>query len=401
MKIAFFSDVFYPEISGITDSILLTGSELARRGHKVHFYVPFYTDHEYKIANVNLREPNLPSGAEIIRLPSKRFDGPTGMGRAIWPNLLDGVRTRERYDIAHVHTFFGAGIDALVFAKRYGVPLLGTNHTYIESFLEYSPIRLEWIKKVAVFYVRWFYDRLRLVSTPSHFLTHHMQETGSRVPILTVSNPIAPEFFESSFDKEKLKKDYGFKGPVILYAGRFAAEKNVMTLLNAFIELTKMDKKTELVFVGMGPERDNLISKIRRAKLKERVHIMGPYLGENKQPLYDLFHLADVFAFPSTSDTQSMVTLQAFAATTPAVVARIGPLPELVSENRGLTFEPENVAELTEALHKLIRDPVLCNIMGKNGRTFAEKYSVSAVADQWEKLYNQVIKQEVARKKSN
>lgn len=393
MKLAFFSDVFYPELSGIADTIQLTGSELARRGHTVHYYVPFYTDHEYKLANVRVREPDLPHGAKVIRLPSRRFDGPTGMGRAIWPNLLDGVRTSEQYDLAHVHTFFGAGLDALTFAKRHDVPLVSTNHTYIESYLQYSPVRFEWVKQLAVWYVRWFHDRCRLVSTPSRFLTRHMQETGSQVPIVTVSNPIAPEFFTARRNKDELKKEFGMKGQVILYVGRLAAEKNVPTLLEAFIQLAKTDKTTELVLVGMGPIRSTLLARAKRAKLADRVHILGPYLGENKQALYDLFHLADVFAFPSTSDTQSMTTIQAFAAVTPAVVARIGPLPDLVSGDRGLTFEPDNVPELVEQLQKLVRDPVLCSIMGKKARAFADKYSVGAVADQWEKLYNQVLEQ--------
>ncbi len=392
MRIAFFSDVFYPELSGIADSILLTGSELARRGHTVHYYVPFYSDHEYKQANVNVREPELPDGAKVFRLSSRRFTGPTGMGRAIWPNLLDGVRTHERYDLAHVHTFFGAGLDALTFAKRHQLPLVGTNHTYIESYLQYSPVRFEWIKTLAVWYVRWFHDRCALVSTPSHFLTKHMQETGSHVPMVTVSNPIAPEFFVSRLSKDALKKEFGMKGHVVLYVGRLAAEKNVMTLLEAFIRLSKGDKTTELVMVGMGPEYVALFARAKRAKLTDRVHILGPYLGENKQKLYDLFHLADIFAFPSKSDTQSMTTLQAFAASTPAAVARIGPLPDLVANNRGLTFEPDNVPELLEILTKLVRDPVLCGIMGKSARAFAEKYSVKAVADEWEKLYTSVLK---------
>ncbi|MEK7193549.1 MAG: hypothetical protein AAB652_02050, partial [Patescibacteria group bacterium] len=78
MKIAVFSDNFYPELSGIADSIITTGEELAKRGHAVHFFAPRYSMANYATVNRIPKEIDPGKGAGVTRFAS--FPFPTGTG---------------------------------------------------------------------------------------------------------------------------------------------------------------------------------------------------------------------------------------------------------------------------------------------------------------------------------
>src|ERR1700689_2781868 len=89
MRIAFFSDNFYPELSGITDTIITTGKELRSRGHEILYVGPYYSPADYAVAKRQF--PIKPSddtidGMTIVRLPSVPMPvSPTGQSRFVLP----------------------------------------------------------------------------------------------------------------------------------------------------------------------------------------------------------------------------------------------------------------------------------------------------------------------------
>lgn len=80
MRIAIFSDNFYPELSGISDSIIALSKELAKRGHFIDFYVPYYPKADYKLANVAEHEIDLGKNIKVHRFNS--FPGKPALARA-------------------------------------------------------------------------------------------------------------------------------------------------------------------------------------------------------------------------------------------------------------------------------------------------------------------------------
>src|SRR5258708_35452924 len=85
MRIALFSDGFYPELGGIQDSIVTLGQELARRGHTIDFYVPRYTAKEFDVIHALVGELDLGAGITIYRLPSFSLPRPTKQSRTVVP----------------------------------------------------------------------------------------------------------------------------------------------------------------------------------------------------------------------------------------------------------------------------------------------------------------------------
>lgn len=391
MKIAFFADNFYPELSGIADTILLTGGELARRGHEVHCFVPAYSHADYKIVGLPHGELAMPPGLHIRRMLSVRYATATRQGRAVIPHLFRGVLSRERFDIIHTHSFFGPGIDALLAARIKGIPLVGTNHTLIEEFVRYWPVRGPWARRRMAAYVAWYYNHCREMSVPSQYLADHMRARGLRVPVSVISNPVASDFFTPRASRQILKRELGFRPFTILYAGRLSPEKDIDTLVKGFMEFAAHTSEAGLVIVGQGSSRSQLEEEVRATGMSDRIRFMGPFLGGQKKILYDIFHACDVSVTASTSETQCMSIMQGMASGMPVVAARATALPEYVSSERGFLFEPGRQEELASHLQKLFADPVLRANMGKKGVNFAQTLSVPTVADTWEDFYHRVL----------
>src|SRR3989344_9271768 len=85
MRVAIFSDNFYPELSGITDSIIALGKELARRGHYVRFYAPHYSKNDYQKVNAREKDSEFGERIGVTRFWSFPASAPSGQGRGVVP----------------------------------------------------------------------------------------------------------------------------------------------------------------------------------------------------------------------------------------------------------------------------------------------------------------------------
>src|SRR3989338_1062539 len=145
MRIAIFSDVFHPEISGISDSIISLAEELSKMGHEIRFYVPSYSEKNYAKVGLANKEIKLGKNISILRLPSVPYPTGTGQGRLVIPSpfIIWDVK-KFNPDVIHTQLFFGAGLEAILSSKILKKPLLGTNHTAVKEFMKYSPLNGKW-----------------------------------------------------------------------------------------------------------------------------------------------------------------------------------------------------------------------------------------------------------------
>ncbi len=141
MRIAMFSDSFYPELGGIQDSVLTSARELGVRGHNMIIFAPAAARRDYVRANVPIAEVSLGRNVKIRRITSLPFPSSTLQSRLVIPT---GRRWRDlaqfQPDIIHTHTFLGAGLEALIAARQLQVPLVGTNHWAVGEFSIYAPV---------------------------------------------------------------------------------------------------------------------------------------------------------------------------------------------------------------------------------------------------------------------
>ena len=393
MRIAIFSDNFYPEIGGIQDSIEALAKALVDRGHCVDFYVPRYGDGDFERIKAVPVELDLGHDVYIHRLRSLPFPTSTMQSRLVVPSPFGKLSflRRRRPDVIHTQTFFGVGLRGLMAGRMLGIPVLGTNHTAIRSFGSYIPFNC--VDQAAA-YVRWYYRKCDLVTAPSRSVFAELCDHGPSPTVHVLSNPIAIDAFRpiSQETKYTLRADLRLHGPTIVYAGRLGREKNIDAIFRALAVVRTCIPSTELAIAGHGSEESNLRDLARHLGIESGVRFLGTL---SKSHLAKLFQASDVFVTMSTSETQCMALLQAMACGLPVIAADARALPEYVGSDRGFLVEPADIATLGQRLTALLTDPGLRWRLGEAGASYATQFSTDRIADRWETLYELAIEGKV------
>jgi len=391
MRIAFFCDNFYPELSGISDSIIASAQELAKRGHTVHFFVPKYSEKDFKIAGINSkREIDLDNGVEITRFAAFPYPAPTNQGRMVIPTGLRWLKIKKfKPDIIHSHLFFGVGLEALMAAKILKVPFVGTNHTAITEFVKYAPIKGQWVEKLSLKYVNWFYSRCALTTAPSKSVFDEMVQAGFRGRREVVSNPVNMEAFNvvRDFDRKVLKEKFGLNDRVVAYVGRFAPEKNIDVIVRAVALAKAKIPDITLALAGHGAFKVEIEKLVKELHLEKNVKFLGTL---SSYEVGDFYRTSEIFAITSTSETQSMTLIQAMACGLSTIGVRARALPEYI-EGNGILIEPGDAKALAEKIVELLENPQLRQELSARSLAFVEKFSDKNIALLWERIYAREI----------
>jgi 1,2-diacylglycerol 3-alpha-glucosyltransferase len=383
-----FTDYFFPELGGIQDSIATISRALGRRGHQVDIYAPRYAGRDYRLIGAVARERDLGANVRVRRRVSMPFPSSTQQSRValvspIAPALL---ASRARPDVIHVHSFFGIGLEALFNGRCLRIPVIGTNHTTIAGFGPFIPVRVD----RAAAYVAWFYNRCDYITAPSRSVFDELAGTKLCRPRLVVSNPIDIDLFTPvrADTADARRARFGLPGPTITYAGRLGPEKNIEILLHAVAALRDAGTVTDLAIAGHGSHEPILRSLATTLRIDRQVRFLGTLA---QRDLAQLLQISDIFAIMSTSETQSMVLLQAMASGVPVVAADTRALPEFVSPASGILVDPHDASRLAQVFDELLASPERRQQLGAGGRRTVIGYGVETVTDQWETLYRSVL----------
>ena len=401
MRIALFTDHFYPELGGIQDSIITSARELGARGHAVAIFAPAAAPRNYADAGLKVAEPDMGAMVEVHRLFALPVPSSTGQSRLAIPS---GQRWRQlaafRPDIIHSHSFLGIGLEALLAARRLSVKLVGTNHWAIGAFSVYAPMARDVVARGLWRALARYYNRCEWVSAPSCATLTEMRAHGFCRPSGVISNPIDITCFRppAPGERQALKARLGLSGATVLYAGRLAQEKSIDVLLRALPALRQRVPEVELVLAGHGTGRAALTALAQELGVAAQVRFTGTL---NHYALAEMFRAADVFALASTSESQSMVLLQAMSAGLPAVGACYGPLIEYITPGTGILADPRQPATFTDAMARLLCQSELRADMGERAVQTVARFSVAAVTDAWQDVYAGRYRSEAAVTTSN
>jgi 1,2-diacylglycerol 3-alpha-glucosyltransferase len=369
MRIAICSDQYLPMLSGIADSIEALASQLREHGHEVRIYGP----------DLSGSTPD----ANVFRFPAYVLPG------GIVINLPFGAMRDMRAfkpDVVHTHLFGAAGFLAWYAARRLRIPLAGTDHTFPADYLHHVGLNFWPLPYLVRRYAAWYYQRCIFITTPSALLLDELRAYGMSRPARVVSNPIT-DGFRPLEGKADLKKKYGIGERAVVVFGRISSEKNLSAALDIFSDVAKRSA-AELVFIGDGDSRAELEERARRA-FGERVRFFGTLRG---QSLIEMLNACDVFLITSLIESQSMTLLQAMACELPVVAPRAGGIPEYVEDGvNGYTVEPRELHRCADRIVQLLDDPLLAKRLGTEAARTASRFSSSAIAAQFEKIYEDAI----------
>ena len=389
MKIAIFSDFFYPEISGITDSIILLGRELAKRGHTVMFVVPWYAKSDYRVINA-IKNDDFGPNIIIKRLPSipipfsptKQMRAPFFLGLGIYWMM------KFKSDLIHTHSPLFPGYEAWLAAKIFKIPLVGTNHTPMSEFIS-GP---KWFVNFVCRHYAKFYNKCAFVTTPSQYLLDYMHDYGLTQKAKPVSNPMDVSNFLPVGNEEKktaLKERFGFSTKTVLYTGRLAEEKHVDDIIRAVAVAKKDIPDISLAITGHGKAEKKLQNLVSELGIEDKVKFLG---FVDKEIYHLVYQASDLFTIMSTAESQSISLILAMAAGLPVIGANARALPEFISPDNGAVVEVGDYKNLAKEIVRILSNPVLAQKLGAGGVLTAAKCSAAVVTSEWEEIYWRVIK---------
>lgn len=285
-----------------------------------------------------------------------------------FPPILDVMAfiEREGFTRIHVSTPGTVGLLGLLIARMMNIPVAGTYHTDIPQYVR-SLTNDEFLEKAAWSYMIWFYSQMAEIMVPSVGTREQLAARGvppermKPLPRWVDTETYTPGMRNPGFWKSR---GIGMARTVLLYVGRVSREKGLELLADAVKKLVTDGAPIALAVIGDGPYRLEM-----EASLAGYPALFTGYLaGEQLQRGYAS---ADLFVFPSATDTFGNVVLEAQASGLPVIVSdEGGPCELMVDGETGVVFRAGSKAALIAAVRYLLSDPAHIARMGANARRF-------------------------------
>ncbi|MBU1612581.1 MAG: glycosyltransferase [Proteobacteria bacterium] len=297
------------------------------------------------------------------------------------PPFLEMLACIYENEFTHIHcaTPGPVGLAGLGIARILGISIASTYHTAFPQYalqLTDDPNMEEMMWRFMI----WFYNQMDKVYVPSKAVGEELKSHGIEPGKIT--------FYPRGVDTQRFTpakrngfyKNYNLKGDLkLLYVGRVSKEKNLHILEEAFSILKQRHSNIDLVIVGDGPYREEMVDHISG----DNCLFTGMLQDEKLSAAYAS---SDLFIFPSTTDTFGKVILEAQASGVPVVVTdQGGPQENLLDGETGAIVPGEDPQALADVVSKLIADPDQLRNMGERARTYMESRSADLAFDKaWE-----------------
>ncbi len=316
MKISFVTETYPPEINGVALTVESLVHNCRRLGHQVELIRPKQTADLIKAPERLIVEQLLPSA----RLP---FYAGLRFGLPAKRRLLR-LWQENRPEGVYVATEGPLGWSAVSAANQLGIPVVTGLHTRFDDFMTHYG--LGFLSRPAFAFMRAFHNRALLTLVPTTSLKNFLRSKGfrcvERLPRAVDSTVFSPEFYS-----ESTRTSWGCTAaPAILFVGRIASEKNLPLAVRAFNAIANKHPQARMIWVGDGPECAALKASLAA---DERHVFLGMLRGA---PLSAAYASADLFLFPSLSETYGNVTLEALASGLAVCAFNYGAAEEFVKQ---------------------------------------------------------------------
>ena len=301
LRVAVVTETYPPEVNGVAMTVARTVQGLLQRGHSVQLLRPRQHGAD-RAASAEAMHEVLMRGLPIPRYPGLRMGVPAK--RAIVKRW-----SVQRPDVVHIATEGPLGWSALQGARVLKLPVTSDFRTNFHAYSRHYGVG--WLRKPIVAYLRRFHNACGVTMVPTETLRADLQACGFE-RLRVVARGVDTEAFDPALRDPELRRQWG-AGPedrVLLCVGRLAAEKNLGLLVQVYEQALERQPGVRLVLVGDGPLRESLQRRVPQA------HFAGTRTGPD---LGRYYASADLFVFPSLTETFGNVTLEALASGLPVV----------------------------------------------------------------------------------
>ncbi|HXB24183.1 MAG TPA: glycosyltransferase family 1 protein [Gemmatimonadaceae bacterium] len=361
LRLALFCDSYLPQLNGVSLLLERLVDAVRDRGGAVRVFTT--TDPHATYDPEIRRWPSVP----LWLYPEHRLSLPT-------PASIKRELDAWRPTIVHAASPFGLGLAARRGARSLGIPFVSSYHTSWSAYTKFYG--LGFLSNFAWRYLRWFHNSGDRTYAPTEATRQELELHGVRRTAIW-SRGVDTARFTPSARSAALRARLGASDNTVVcaYVGRLGAEKGLAIAMEGMHRVVaRAGANVVCAIAGDGPYE----AECRRLAPPGTIfmgRLSGPELSE-------FYASADVFIFPSATDTFGNVILEAMASGLPVVGADVGPTRELLSNTRGLTFPQGNAEMFGDQVLSLVLDRARRVVLAREALAFARTRTWDAIFDE-------------------
>lgn len=366
LHIALVTETWRPEINGVAMTLGRMTDGLRHLGHRFTLVRPHQHASDLPATETSLREV-LVAGCPIPGYHGLRFGLPAKT------RLIKAWR-EDRPDVIQVATEGPLGASAIAAAHELDIPVVSEFHTNFHAYSRHYGFG--WLEGLVALHLRRLHNKSAVTLAPTFAVARELTAAGYRT-VRVVSRGIDIALFNPQRRSRELRAHWGVSDEqlVVTYVGRLAAEKNLLLVTQAFAAIRKLHPNARLLFVGDGPLRAQL----------QRSDATYLFAGMRRDDdLATHYASADLFLFPSLTETFGNVTLEALSSGLGVVAYDCAAANELIRDgDNGRTVPCNHSDAFIAAALELARNPAMLT-------TLRERAHASVRHLDWEHISNQL-----------
>lgn len=383
MKICELLDVFYPNIDGPINVVKNYSLHLNKKSPckvavpKVSKKVNYTDKEEFEV--LRCKSSYAP---ENYRLAHPMMDKD-------FLKRIDGVG----FDIFHTHSPFAMGRFALKMGKKYKVPVVATIHTQYHQDFERVLKGFKPLVKFMVRYIMKVYNNADSVWTVNTASCQILRDYGYKGKIEVVRNGtdlIYPENAQELAKKVNEIHQLDGQKNVFIFVGRIAMYKNLPLMMEALKILHEAGTDFKMIFIGDGPDKEKLVKMTEDFGLQEKIIFTG--LISDRTLLQGYYLRSDLFLFPSTFDTSSLVPIEAAAHKLPTLLIKGCYTAENITDNFNGFLSEETPEAYANRIKEIVETPGALESVGEECHRSVYR-NWETVANEVREKYQQIIEE--------
>ena len=389
MRIFFVTNNYIPYSGGVTQSIIAETDALRAQGHEVFIITLDFLGEKNKAQSDVFRIP-----CPITFMYKKNYMAIPWRPTHAIKKLLQQYKP----DIVHVHHPFLLGVSALHAARACNIPCVFTYHTMYEDYAHYVPLPTFFTKKLIHGLVKHFCNAVDGIIAPSSAIKESLIKEKITKPISIIPSPLRTMFITQSSrahpavsDQASAKSEAVEEPPRaranfnLVVISRFVPEKNIPFVFDIFKQLP--DNFT-LTLVGYGNQY-NAMQNLAFNQLKlsdQRLHFIHQ---PSQDELLNQYRAADLFIFPSQTDTQGIVLAESMSQGVP-VIAIDGPGQRDIVVNDYNGFIVKDAQDAAKKIIEIANNPTLHNTLIAGALATAQHYHADVITQKLLTFYHAI-----------
>lgn len=378
LKVAIFTDNFFPGVGGTENATVNIAKELVNLGHEVVLVAPHYKGEN---------DSNLPF--KVLRKNSFKIDANDYYALPIFNHKLFKQLDQFKPDIIHCQTQASMLTLALKYAKKRKIPCIATMHTKF-SYAYRDAVKCKFLTDMALKKIGKKLNKANYVTAVSYTMKDEFDIYNYHGDFTMIKNGACFEKTNLELDKTLAQNKFGIDScdNILLFVGRMTKVKNIDFIFNSLDALFKNYKNFKMVFVGKGDD-EAMFKRIASSKpYASQVQFLGQITDRNL--LSSIYANAKLFLFPSIFDNDGLTIVEAALNSVPSIVIENTGASERITNNQNGFTITNNPDEMAKKIEFLLENPLIIEKIGANAKQDLPM-TWTSVVEKYIEIYNQEL----------